>query len=90
MDIERQRSLRRRRGLAGVNDRVAFGLEQRYCEPTLLEHRGQQLCVLPDVGAIRGEVWQRDQLHQFGEDLLLVLRPPFTDAKHFRGWSRQH
>ena len=30
------------------------------------------------------------ELHQLGEDLPLVLRAPFANAKHVSRWSRQH
>ena len=70
---------------AREDDRRAFGFPARHPEPAFLEHGGEQVGVLRDVRAIRGQVGHRDELHQPGEDLPLVPRAPLAYPQHVCG-----
>src|SRR4029077_17551879 len=48
--------------------------------PPLLEHPRQRLRVPLDVGLVRGDVREREEIEQLAQDLRLVLRAPGADA----------
>ena len=76
MRVDEQRARGTRALELAPDQRVAGGFEQLRREPAPRQHLLQQRRVLADVFAIRGDVGDREQLHELAHDRLLIGAHP--------------
>ena len=94
MRVEQKRPGGARGFQFGVDDWVTGGLEQFGSETAALEHRAQVSCVAADARTVGGNVWNREQVHQLGDDLLAFGDDPAANVglrrRRCHRCSREH
>ena len=77
MRVECDRPFRTRRGEIGHDHgRRAFHGEQLRGEAALFAQGANRLCVPINVRRVRGEIWNRKQFDELGQDFALMSRAP--------------
>ena len=73
MCVKRDRALRIARRQGGIHQRRRpFDPQQMHIRPSAREHRRDRIRVFFDVRCVRGEIRDRQELHELGHDFALV------------------